>query len=400
MRYLYEHIDNLITKKMLFLTGPRQVGKSELLKAWLNETGGSYFSYDIVEDRTKLLSTQDWPSILKENTRSSIIGVDEFHKYSRWKNYLKGVFDKNKEALKIFVTGSARLDYFRRGGDSLIGRYEHLRLHPFSVGELVRIETGKSSPPPLLNWLVLPEETSDLTKSQNIFDRLYKFTGFPEPYTTQDPLFVNRWSRQRLELLTKEDLRDLSQLQEISLVEHLAQLLPERVGSPFSNQSLANVLHVAHGSITKWMKWLHALYIVFSLPVYSKGISKSLQKARKIYLWDYSQLEDEGKRFENLVALHLLKSCEYWTDLGYGKFDLWYLRDREKREVDFLITENNKPKVVIEAKLTPEWPSSLKHMAESIKAPSAIILTREHGVDIRKPQVRQISASKYLSGLV
>lgn len=398
MRYLYDNIDKLSEQKMLIMTGPRQVGKTELLKHWLAANSGSYFSYDILEDRAKLLASQKWGELLLPNTTNSIIGVDEFHKYSRWKNFLKGICDRYKRELRIVMTGSARLDYFRKGGDSLLGRYENLRLHPFSLGEMMRPFTGAPPPRPFDDWLEL--DGADLSEAVNQFEDLYKFTGFPEPLFQRDPLFSNRWSRQRLELLVKEDLRDLSQIQEVTLVDHLAKLLPERVGAPFSHQSLVNILQVAHGSVSKWMKWLHALYFAFSIPVYSHRINKSLLKAQKVYLWDYAPLQDEGKRFENLIALALLKTVQYWTDLGYGDYGLWYLRDREGREVDFLITKNEKPLVAIEAKSAPEWPSSLKHHATNLGLKQAVILVREHGIDIRKPGVRMVSASKYLPGLV
>lgn len=405
MRYLYNNISELSRRKMLFITGPRQVGKTKLLKAWISEHSGSYFSYDIPADRAVILGTQAWKDILLEHTSNSIIGIDELHKYARWKNLLKGIYDKYKEDLRILVTGSARLDYFRRGGDSLFGRYEHLRLHPFSLGEVLRaqvIKDAEKAAPPLPpdDWLSLESLQPETGTLDQYFERLYTFTGFPEPYTERDPLLLNRWSRQRLDLLVKEDLRDLSQIQEISLVDHLARLLPERVASPLSHQALAGILQVSHGSIVKWVKWLHALYYVFSLPVYSKHISKSLLKARKLYLWDYSPLKEEGQRFENLVALHLLKSVQFWTDLGYGDYELWYVRNREGKEVDFLITKDDAPLVTIEAKVSAEWPSSLKQHSEALGVKQALILVREHGIDIRKPNVRMVSASKYLGALV
>jgi len=400
MRYLYNYIDEFSAKKMLFITGPRQVGKTELLKRWLTSNSGSYLNYDILEDREQLLSTQNWPTILQSGSSNSIIGVDEFHKYSRWKNFLKGVFDKHRERLRIIVTGSSRLDYFRRGGDSLLGRYEHLRLHPFTLGEQVRERSGDAPPTPPNDWLTLEGTSQDLKHSEQVFEQLYQFTGFPEPFTTKDPLFLNRWSRQRLDLLIKEDLRDLSLIQEVTLVDHLARLVPERVASPFSHQSIANILQVAHGSVSKWMKWLHALYFVFSIPVYSNRINKSLVKAKKVYLWDISPIQEPGKKFENMIALHLLKSVQFWSDLGYGDYDLWYLRDREGREVDFLITRNNKPLITIEAKLSPEWPSSLRYFSENLGVTQALILVREPGIDVRKPNVRLVSASKYLGALV
>ncbi len=384
-RYLDETIESFAARKFVLLAGPRQVGKTTAAKEWLARHSGTYLNWDSAEDRSAILKKDFLAS-----TRASAVLLDEIHKYPRWKNYLKGLFDKDRERLRVVVTGSARLDLYRRGGDSMLGRYEMFRLHPFSLGELVH---GRACPPPN-DWLNIESKH----EYSEVWERLRKFGGFPEPYATQDPLQYQRWSLRRRELLIREDLRDLSGIKLTQLVEHLYLLLPERVGSPLSVNGLSEELQVAYNTTASWISTLERLYICYRLSPFHGRIARSLKKEQKLYLWDWSAVTDPGAQFENMVAGHLLKSVHLWTDLGYGEFDLWYWRDKEKREIDFIITKARKPVVMVECKLSES--SVPKHFGEVAKAlggvPS-ILLTDSAGVDYRVGNSRVVSACRYLA---
>ena len=93
-------------------------------------------------------------------------------------------------------------------------------------------------------------------------------------------------------------------------------------------------------------------FLVFKLRPYSKRIARSLVKEPKIYFYDYCKVEDEGLRFENMVAVELSRAVTLWCDFGFGEYGLWYLRNKDKEEVDFLVTEDGNPLFMVEAKLS------------------------------------------------
>jgi predicted AAA+ superfamily ATPase len=252
--------------------------------------------------------------------------LDEIHKYNKWRNLVKGIFDIEGTARKIIVTGSARLDYYRKGGDSLIGRYRYFRLHPFSLNEV------SSSP------------------SEKDLARLLKFGGFPEPFLSQDPAEHRIWQRDRMSKVIREDLRDLENVREISLLEHLADILPSRVGSPLSIKSLREDLEVDHKSVSRWLQIFENLYISFRISPYGAPKIRAVKKEQKLYLWDWSLVEDPGSRFENLVACQLLKYCHWMEDVEGYKMDLRFIRDTDKREIDFVVLKQGKPEFAVECK--------------------------------------------------
>lgn len=387
MRYLLDPIREFATTKLVLLTGPRQVGKTTLAQAWLGETGGLYLNWDVPADREAILSRR----FLAGPDPGALV-LDELHKYPRWKSWLKGLYDRDAPYLPAVVTGSARLDLFQRGGDSLLGRYEQLRLHPFSVGELAH---GRPVPPPS-DWLA----AGTAGDHAETWDRLEARGGFPEPYTRNDPRQHQRWSTQRRTVLVREDLRDISQVRELALVEHLALLLPGRVGAPLSVNALREELEVGHDTVTNWLELLERLYYCFRLKPYSRRIARGLKKERKLYLWDWSQIDTPGARHENMVASHLLKAAHAWTDLGYGEFELLYVRDKEKREVDFVLTNRRRPVVLIESKLSDERPTEalLRHRDQLGGLP-AIQLVRVPGIDRPGRGVRVVSAARFLAAL-
>jgi predicted AAA+ superfamily ATPase len=386
MRYLASTIESFSSSKLVLLAGPRQVGKTTLGKAWLSSYQGIYLNWDALEDRQQILKR----SFLGDSTLNAIL-FDEIHKYRVWKGYLKGLYDKEKERLRIVVTGSARLDLYQKTGESMLGRYELLRLHPYSVGEL----THNHLPPPPSDFLRVGAASS---KHQETWERLEQFGGFPEPYHAVDPLQHARWSLRRRELLIKEDLRELSEVKMVDLVEHLYLLLPDRVGAPLSLNSLREEVQVAFNTVSAWIAILDRLYISYRISPYHKGLARSLKKEQKLYLWDWSQIETPGARFENMVASHLLKSLHTWTDLGYGEYDLWYWRNREKEEVDFVVTNKRKPIAVFECKLNDtSFHRPLLQLADSLGGVPAIQLVYQDGVENRGANSLVVTASRFFS---
>ena len=363
MRSLFPHIVRDLEKKFVLLAGPRQVGKTTLAEEILKKQQGLYLNWDSAKDRKSILTE----SFLQE----SFVVFDELHKYQRWKSFLKGVYDKHHKTLKALVTGSARLDIYKKGGDSLFGRYFLYHLHPFSLGEL--FSKNEITRPDLKKiW----EEKSE---HWGQYYELFRWGGFPEPLFEASEEAHNRWSLQRVELLVREDLRDLTQIQHLTLVEHLVHLLPERAGSILSINSLKEDLQVAYNTVKSWIDTLEKLYILFQISPYTKKIHRSIQKGKKLYLWDWSQIQDEGSRFENMVASHLWKAVQIWKDLGFGNYQLFFLRDRYQREVDFCITKDQKPILILEAKLADTQVSEeLYYYTQRFNVPGIQLVHKEN----------------------
>lgn len=391
-RYFDTLLDRFAERKFLFLSGPRQVGKTTSAKRWLRDGEGLYLNWDIDEDRAAILKSVFTAKV--KTLRHTKVVLDEIHKYARWKAALKGLYDRRLENLSLLVTGSARLDIYAKGGDSLLGRYEYLRVHPLSVGEIVN--PAVKAPP--TDWLKLGSSSKPASAA---LKRLEARSGFPEPYLSRDTRLYKRWSIRRKNLLLREDVRDLANLKLISLLEHLVLLLPDRVGSPLSVNSLREEVGVNHETAASWLDLLDRLYFTFRIRPYSEKVSRSLKKEQKLYLWDWASIPDVGKRFENLVASHLLKSAHLWTDAGYGEFELLYLRNKEKLEIDFLLTCDRMPIVAVECKLSDSTPSpSWKAFDHALKGVARIQLVRSEGTDFMTLSgVRIVSASTFLAGL-
>ena len=333
-------------RQMMFLMGPRQVGKTTLCLS-LQDTIQSDFTYlnwDNVSHRETLLegplAIAKVMNLDKPRKIPPLLGLDEIHKYSEWKTLIKGFFDTYSHSgeVRIVVTGSARLDVYKAGGDSLMGRYFRYRIHPFSCAELLTSD-------PLQSLIRPPEKIQDPQ-----FDALLQFGGFPEPLFRGENDFYQKWSQLRLQQLFYEDIRDLTRIQEIKQMELFAVMLGRQVGSPFSYTSMSKKVRVSLETARRWLSTLTLLYYSFSIQPWSKNISRSLLKEPKVYLWDWSQVPDPGARAENFVASHLLKACHYWSDRGDGNFGLYFLRDKEKREVDFVVVKDDKPWFLVEVK--------------------------------------------------
>lgn len=247
------------------------------------------------------------------------------------------------------MTGSARLNLYKKGSDSLMGRYLNFLIHPFSLAEL---NNNFNTPEEFLKKFSKKEKATG--HNQKILNQLLEFSGFPEPYLAKNKKILYIWQNSRVDKIIKEDLRDLSRITEISQIEIMAALLPDRVGSPLSIENIRQAIETTHPTAKRWLKYLEELYFFYEIKPWSLKIPNSLKKEGKIYLYDYSQIENQGPRFENLVANHLKKTCDFWTDIGEGNFNLFYLKNKLKEEIDFLITKNNKPWMAFEVKLTDQ----------------------------------------------
>jgi predicted AAA+ superfamily ATPase len=332
-----------LARKMVFVGGPRQVGKTTFALGFLGEDADerhpAYLNWDHPAVRPRVRNAELPPD-------EPLLLFDEIHKYARWRGLLKGIYDTERSRRRILVTGSARLDYYRKGGDSLAGRYRYFRLHPFSLREMGR------------------------PASQSNLDDLLRFGGFPEPLFGRDQAEHRIWSRDRLSRVVGEDLRDLEQIREISLVEHLVALLPDRVGSPLSVKSLREDLQVDHKTAERWLQALENMYVCFRVAPYGPPRVRAVKKERKLYLWDWSAVDEPGPRFENLVASQLLKYCHWLEDTRGHVMDLRYLRDTDKREVDFVVLRDGKPAFAVECKAGEKAVSpAVRYFAERTSIP-------------------------------
>ena len=325
---------------MGFVGGPRQVGKTTLALSLLNPPSvknPQYLSWDDPNDQKRILK-------FEIPYKSRIIIFDEIHKYKKWRNLLKGLYDKNHEDHSFIVTGSARLDHFRKGGDSLLGRYRYFRLHPLSVAEL----KGNSS---------------DVLS-------LLKFGGFPEPFYLQNEKEHKLWINERSYRLVRDDVKDLTTIKETSLVSLLLELLPARVGSLLSLKSIAEDIQVSQPTIDRWLTELEHLYYCYRILPFGSPKIRAIKKTAKLYLWDWSEINNDGPRFENLVASQLLKSCHYLEDTEGDRYELRYLRDTDGHEVDFVVLKNKRPLYAVECKTGESSLSkSISYFKERLEIP-------------------------------
>lgn len=386
-RYLSRNILTDLVNKMVFVGGARQVGKTTLAKELLAKKFdiSFYYNWDYTPDRKKIISNE-LPG------ESSLLIFDEIHKYKKWKNLIKGIYDTYKTKYKIIVTGSAHLNIFRKGGDSLLGRYHYYTLHPFSLAELENINNEFR---PFEELIFKP------TFYKSGFEKLFTFGGFPEPLLAQDNKVLRRWHIEKSERLFREDIRDIENIRDINSMMLLKDLLPSRAAGPLSINNLSEDLEVSHRAVTNWLNILDTFYYTFRIYPFSSKKIRSIKKESKLYLIDWSEIENEGSRFENLIASHLLKFTQYLLEAEGYKADLYYLRNVDKKEVDFFVTINNKPWFSVEAKLNNKTPSSnILYFKERLKIPYNYQVVKEENIDIMKDGIRIISASKFLSGLV
>ncbi len=323
MRYIADFVKESLEKRAVFIGGPRQVGKTTFALSLISPTANSrheaYLNWDYQPSSEKIRKTMlplDQPLLI----------FDELHKFKLWKKWIKGVIDVEKGQRKIVVTGSARLDLYQKGGDSLFGRYRYVRLHPLSLNEVKSLDPSKD------------------------VERLLQFGGFPEPFYSQNLRELKLWQRERLKRIIREDVRDISVIQNLAAIETLAELLPGRVGSPLSIQSLSEDIQVDHKTIKRWITVLESMYYCFRIPPYGAKKIRAVKKEQKLYMWDWSTITDIGARWENMVASQLLKYCHWLEDSEGEAMELRYIRDIDKREVDFVVIKNGKPIFAVECK--------------------------------------------------
>ena len=351
-------------RQMAFLSGPRQVGKTTLAAALLPKA--RYYNYDRPADALKFAAG---PDRVAEDAGLDVpafvangVVFDEIHKFSRWKRFLKGFFDVYGKGLRVAVTGSARLNIYKRGGDSLMGRYFPYRIHPLSVGEVAggAIDVER----PFRAWRKIGRKD---------VETLLRFGGFPEPFLSGSERFYNRWRNARKDLVFHEDLRDLSRVQDIRGIRALSDLLAARVTGGINCSGLSNDLQVTADTVKSWIGLLESVYEVYTVRPWFRNVANSIRKQPKAYFWDWSVVKAGGMRNENFIASHLLKSVQWWTDAGLGDFELHYVRDKQQREVDFLVSKDSEPYMLVECKSSLDEPLSpvLEHFRKVLNVPYA-----------------------------
>jgi hypothetical protein len=328
-RYLDDRVRLDLAQKMVFLTGPRQVGKTTLSQQLMVQTGGQYLNYDVAADRALILK-QRW------RPQAALLVLDEIHKMPHWKSWLKGVYDGKPAAQRLLVTGSARLDTFRQSGESLAGRFFGIRLHPISVRE----------------WC---EQTG--AQADAALTHLLERGGFPEPCLAASLEQAERWRRQYFDGLVRDDVLEFSRIQEVNTIKLFAQMLRSRVGSPLSLASMARDLAVSPVTLKKYLDILEALFVVFVVRPWHDNIARSVLQAPKVYFYDTGLVEgDEGTRFENLMATALLKHVQWQQDVLGREAGLHYIRTKDDAEVDFVLSEKKQLTHLVECKLSDDKP--------------------------------------------
>jgi uncharacterized protein len=321
-RYLNDYIEEDLDKKIILLTGPRQTGKTTLSRMLKDDH--DYFNFDNMDDRVNL-KEKSW------DRSKPLIIFDELHKLKNWKSWLKGIFDTEGIPPSIVVTGSAKLDTYKKVGDSLAGRFFQFRLHPLDLKEIK-------------SFLKTEDLDSEL-------DKLLLLGGFPEPFFNGTQKFYNRWKKSHLDIILKHDLIDLENVQQITQIETLIQLLKHRVGSPISYTSLAQDLLCSDKTVKRWLTILENMYVIFQVPPFHKNIARAIQKAPKYYFYDTGQvMGDSGVKLENAVACALQKEIHFREDCFGEDRKLFYLKNKEGKEIDFCIESNNIPSLLLEVK--------------------------------------------------
>jgi hypothetical protein len=362
-------------KNMIFLSGPRQAGKTTLAHMISDSfTNKVYFNWDIHEHRILLFDNPSFfESLERKDSSTPLVIFDEIHKYRNWKNYLKGIYDQFQDDYQFLVSGSGRLDIFQRGGDSLAGRYYLFHLWPFTIAELgnrnLPVEDFLQNP--------LEIEMRGDEELKQIWVQLSELSGFPEPFLSQKTATYRRWSDTYSRQLIREDIRNLTGIQYVDEIETLYRLLPSRAGSPLSLTSLSRDLKVSYNSIRNWLSIFERFFLVFTISPWTGKIARAIRKERKVYLWDAPLIKDPAVRFENMVGQELKRAVTLWNDMGFGRFSLHFIRNKEKQEVDFLISNEERPFLLIEAKVAANQPSPVLKKFQRVLGIPAVQLIRE-----------------------
>jgi predicted AAA+ superfamily ATPase len=388
-------------KRMVFLAGPRQSGKTTLAEIISESfTNKVYFNWDIAEHRARLIENPTFfEAVERKDPSTPLIVFDEIHKYKEWKNYLKGVYDQFHDRYQFLVSGSGRLDIYQRGGDSLAGRYYLFHLWPFTVCELGNRNSL------IDDWLRDPLKINmeDQERLKGIWSLLSTLSGFPEPYLSNRTRTYRRWTNAYSQQLIREDVRDLTAIKSVGDLELLYLLLPSKVGSPISIPSLAGDLRASYNSVRTWISVFERFFLIFSIGPWTQNIARAIQKERKIYLFDSPRIEDASARFENMVALELWRAVTSWNDLGHGSFSLHFIKNKEQQEVDFLIANKRKPFLLVESKLSDmETSPALKKFQRALNIPAVQLVEESEGYRIlsnERQSILVVPAYQWLSHL-
>lgn len=387
-RFAHKLISQTINQDspMTFLTGPRQVGKTFLARTYST----NYYNWDTSEVKKQFLKN---PYFFRQNySKDSLVIFDEIHKRRDWKKLLKGYYDSPDRMENFLVTGSGRFDTFRKGGDSLQGRYNLYHLFPLVFDEIRKSSFSAALPRDFLNWT--PETVSEADET------LINLGGFPAPFLSGSLSSMLKWNDQYIERMVKEDVRDFSNVQKIDQMELLARLLPERVTSPLSIKALSEDIDCSQVAIKSWLRLFEQLYLGVLISPFHRKIHRAVKKEQKWYFYQWTMNEDPGALFENYLAIQLSSTCQYWRDQGHGLWELYYLRDQDRREVDFVICRNLKPMALIEAKCSEtSFPSPLNYYVEKLKIPG-FVLYPKGGVKRYGPYKWGMSSAAFLEGLV
>ena len=389
-------------KQMIFLSGPRQVGKTTLAKAIAQKfVNATYFNWDIISNKKLLIENPAFfENINRKDASMPLVIFDELHKYKHWKNYLKGIYDQYSDEYAFLVSGSGRLDLYQKGGDSLAGRYFTMHLFPFTIAEL---SAGKRNFDNFIKNPLNDFDINDLKTTGTAWQILFNVGGFPEPFIKSRTAFYRKWARNYATQLVREDIRDMADVKDIDSIEILYSLLPSRVGNPLSMNNIAHDIQVAFGSIKNWLKLFEIFFLVFRISPWTRKIARAISKEKKLYLYNYPEIQDEAIRYENMVALELLRAISNWNEHGYGRFTLHYIRNKQKEEVDFLIANNANPVLLVEAKLSDDMiQRSLVNFQRILNVPAIQLVNKENVFKYIKNaphKILIITAHRWLSSL-
>lgn len=377
---------------MVWVTGARQVGKTWMV----SRLQGNYFNWDTVETRKAFARD---PYFFRGDQR--LVIFDEIHKRRDWRKILKGYYDSPDRSENFIVTGSGKMDQYLRGGDSLQGRYDLFHLWPITWDEFRSSDGPKLELARPRNW----SEWAPAEKAVSDHD-LIRLGGFPKPLREGSERRLRRWQDQYLDRLVREDTRDFSAVQRLDQLDLLARILPDRVGSPISIRSLSEDIEASTIAVKSWLRLFEVLYLGFLIRPYHRKIHRAVKKEPKWYFYQWTFVENPASRFENYVAVQLAAACSAWSEQGFGRWELFYLRDQDRREIDFLLSRDLKPQALIEAKASEQpWPSALHFYCKKLQVPGFLVYPG--GADKKTNAVRRVAPAgwvvpscRFLSGLL
>ena len=402
-RPLYRNLWRELTRenRMVFLAGARRVGKTTLgdmiAQSYPNHV---YMNWEIPEDRTRMIRNPAFfEEVERKDESTPFVMFDEINRHRGWRKYLKGVYDRVEGDYQFLLAGSSRLDYPQRRGDSLAGRYYSLHLWPFTQAELGR---ANLSPEAFFEnpQQVCMERQSDL---RALWQTLAEQSGFPEPFLSGRKTSYRRWSASYAEQLIREDIRDMTGVKGIADLETLYHLLPAQVGRLLSVPGLSQSLQVAYNTIRSWLMTLQRFFVVLGLSPWSRDVPRAIREGQKIYLWDVPRVRDAEARFENMVALELCRAVSSWNEMGLGRFSLNFIRTKDQLEVDFVVSDDGRPVLLVDARAQEHQPSAaLMKFQAALKVPAVQLVQAAEGyrrVSNDGQSILIAPACQYLAGL-